>query len=212
MSDMRAKYAILGLTITIAMTGVLYALPTDVSVGTTTAFPLMVGHFDVTITDSDGNVKYYAQTDNVVTDEGLDCALSNMFDTDDLCTSTTAFIHIALGNTAYNDVTTTTEAIFTGDEVARETAAPVGTDGDGGAFADNTTDDTVTMSETFTVIANDANPNNGFEEDETAAATAIFDTATITSGNMLAVADLPQAISGLNIGDTIAITWTITAT
>ena len=81
MSDKRAIITITTSVVAIAlvfglMVGI-SATPTDI---TTQSTPLgIMGHFTITITESDGNIKSYIQTDNLNTDTVSDCIGFDLF-------------------------------------------------------------------------------------------------------------------------------------
>ena len=72
-----------------------------------------LGHITLVLKDSDGEIKQYVQTDNVVTIEGLDCLVDSLFGSGPTatCTSAADFDIIGLGTgvaggTGATDVTT----------------------------------------------------------------------------------------------------------
>jgi len=61
----------------------------------------MIGHVTYELRGADGNIKHYSQSDNVIVDDGTDCAATAIFDTDDaLCplAGNGGFAFIAIGN------------------------------------------------------------------------------------------------------------------
>lgn len=82
MSDKRAVLTITSSVVAIAMvigmiTGI--AASSDFSTQTTTTPMGIMGHVTFTITDSDGNIKSYFQSDNVNTDTVSDCIAVDLF-------------------------------------------------------------------------------------------------------------------------------------
>ena len=55
------------------------------------------GHVTTTVYDDDGNIKHYFQSDNAVLDNGEDCAIEALFDSDG-----TGNCNVALGATGFN--------------------------------------------------------------------------------------------------------------
>ena len=69
-----------------------------------------LGHITLVLKDSDGSIKQYVQTDNVITHEGLDCLIEQIFgDAPDAtgCADTTAFDTIAIGEGTDQGITAT---------------------------------------------------------------------------------------------------------
>lgn len=58
-----------------------------------------LGHIELVLADSDGNIKQYVQTDNTITEEGLDCLVQGVFGTTTVgtCANTDPFDVIAIG-------------------------------------------------------------------------------------------------------------------
>jgi len=196
MGNMGTKYALVG----IAMATILgvYAISTTTmapttffTVATYDNVPQLVGHVTLTVADSDGNVKSYQQTDNLVTDQGLECALDILFDVGG-CGSLGDFNHIRLAdNGTANAVSDTdSDTSFTVEVASSLVADTVSITG----FV-------VTVEELFTV-----GDDSGLIADDTVDRTALFD--DVAGGNMLAHADLSSTT--VTAGDTITVTWTIT--
>jgi len=82
MSDMRAKYALFGIMVFIVgFVSAMYLTPSVTSTQAMAITPSILGHIVFTVTDADGNLIHYQQTDNVVTDKGNECALRNLLGT-----------------------------------------------------------------------------------------------------------------------------------
>ncbi len=219
MGNKRAKYVLLGLTLA-AVAGMFgtISMVQPLSIQATDSTGLWLGHVIVEVKDLDGNIKYYGQTDNVVTEEGRDCAIANLFETGDggNCPSGAAdisdkdFIWISLASNATDPVDTDTIAGYTG-EVARETSTdPRAQTSTGGS-------ETVTLVNTFTVTAGAGSAGgDGLGATETVGQTAIMDLASVGTAttNMFAVQNiLPDGnLFAFNVGDTLTITWVITVT
>lgn len=95
----------------------------------------IMGHVTLTAYDEFGNIKAYQQSDNLVVNDGEDCAVEILFDnnpgTSDICGATSAFQAIAIGTgstaAADNDTTLETETTRDGYDSAAFTAATDGT-------------------------------------------------------------------------------------
>lgn len=159
----------------------------------------ITGHVIVKHMDSEGNVKSYQQTDNVVTFVGKNCAANKVFGSGfGNCTSSDTFRYIG--------VSTNTGATFA-DETASLTNECTG----GSPCGSINARATGTVS-AFTAGANDVNPvaqiqatfqNTG--SSTTLASAGLFDAAT--SGNMFALRGF--ASTTLNTNDSIQVTWQI---
>ncbi len=69
-----------------------------------------LGHVTLVLRDSDGEIKQYVQTDNVVTEEGLDCLVDQLFGsvTTGTCTTTGNMDIVSMGIGAAGGATATT--------------------------------------------------------------------------------------------------------
>ena len=185
----------------------------------------MIGHVTYVLRDADGNIKHYSQSDNVIVDNGTDCAAAAIFDTDDaLCplAGNGGFAFIAIGNATGLTSTTplsgnTDSALIVtnggsanfnnggGDEVDRSDyidAGITGADSDAGTVTTVTIASTQfgfpTLGPAGTVITQ----------------SGLFDSIDNTgSNNMFSAKDVPGTTgSGLAVSnaDTLSVTWTIT--
>ena len=69
-----------------------------------------LGHMTLVLKDSEGDIKQYVQTDNVITTEGLDCLIQQIFGdapADTTCDDTSAFDTIAIGEGSDQTVSAT---------------------------------------------------------------------------------------------------------
>lgn len=208
MSDMRAKYAILGVCI-VAIAGIFGAVNYS---STVSAYQIsdiastMSGHVTVAVTDEFGNIKSYQQTDNLVTLEGRDCAIDNLFapTAGNICPLVAPgeiFTNVALGSNAAvvaladTRATITQVAIAAADSVLQNTVGP---------------SEVITIVKAFTAVG--GGPTVGtLEGGDTVAETALYGGGTggITD-NMLARKDLSSVT--VTTGDTVTITWIVTVT
>jgi len=198
MGKLGTKYILLGI-MTVSIFG-LYAITTSTfttqsdTLTTYGTMPYLIGHITMQVTDIDGNITSYIQTDNLVTDLGLECGLALLTGATDECTSTSPFDNIGLGNgTAAADFQVlATDFTNANREIAR---APADTFQDTFIVILNKT---FTAGTTSTLIAGD-----------TISETALLDGATENAAdNLLARALLPSTT--VVDGDEVLITWTLT--
>ena len=211
MSDMRAKYALLGVMVFIVgfvsamyltpSVSAMYLTPSLTSTEAIASTSFLLGHIEVTVFDANGNLKHYQQTDNIVTDSGNECALRNLFGTVTItngpaeCSdpnTTDTFRNIALGDSGV-------AATFAQDDIQ-------GTQ-HGVTAADTIEWDVPTQKITMELEC--IIPECGVVADDVVAETAIYDglTGKTSTDNMLA----RQALNSITVsaGDTLNITWTI---
>ena len=161
----------------------------------------MIGHVEYTVRGVDGQIKQYAQGDNLIVEKGKDCAAQMIFDNSSstACTitsGTTGFHFIAIGNA--------TGAV---DGTELQLDNPAGPDGEisrtsGTVTIDTSGTDTVatittTTPFTFTSISSTTVQQSG-----------LFDSGTAVSGNMFAMRD--ALLIPVTSADTLAVTWKIT--
>ena len=202
---MRTKYVLLGFTMA-TIIGV-YAITTSTTtVSTVTSYgnmPFLMGHITMVVTDADGNIKSYQQTDNLITDQGRICGLVSLTGATNGCGGTAGdFKFIALSSNVTFAVAATDSASTGWDpvthEIARANAA------DSVLF---TSDTQVDIIRQFTAGA--PGSTSGLDGGELVSRTALFDDATFQStSNMLAYAELSDTTVVQN--DNITITWSIT--
>ena len=180
----------------------------------------MIGHVTYELRGADGNIKQYLQSDNVIVQDGTDCAAAAIFDTDDAICSlgTDGFAYIAIGNATKASGATADPDDSALDESDGGVAA-FGTGGggemgrsvliDADITAATATDQTTVSiaSEPFVFDAAnlDVGPNDTFVTQS-----GLFDSAT--GGNMFSIRDIPPTATGLQVteADTLSVTWTIT--
>lgn len=215
MSDMRAKIAISSTIATIAVvvgmfsfapivSGIQadYGYPTSSSMG-------LVGHLTLVITDPDGNVKYYGQTDNAVFENTKECMI-DLISATTQGTDCTDAANILLGGKA--------APAFNEDTGMQE------------SYANTNTNPTVAFAETRVVTAT-ANAGTAFSQSfgfsilETLATNpvgcvadsdgdglvecTISEVGLETAGNTLIARAGPTVAPTAEAGDTIAATYTI---
>ena len=80
MSDKRITYAIGAIVAVFALVLGTVAGSTSLTTMSVSTDPMQIsGHAIITLADSDGNIKAYRQTDNIVTDVGRNCAADKLF-------------------------------------------------------------------------------------------------------------------------------------
>lgn len=179
-------------------------IETKTSTGTNAdAAALFTGHVETVVRDADGNVKEYRQSDNLVVNNGENCASRLLFSDDaagatatGVCTGTLTqgFNVIAIGTgtatAADADVRLTAESVGNGLDRALATTRTL-TNGTGGTEAQ------AQFSRTFT--------NTGAST--TIAESGLFNSTTSSTGGMFA----RQTFTGisLNTNDQLTVTWTI---
>lgn len=173
----------------------------------------MIGHVTYEVRGTDGNIKHYSQSDNVIVDVGTDCAATSIFDTSSttVCTLGTdnGFSFIAIGNS------TTAFPISSVDDIALDND---GTNGEMARLASTVTispaDTLGTGADTTVSIVSPAFTFNTLGPAGTVVTqSGLFDSDVGGSDNMFSVRDIPgQSGTGLAVtnADTLSVTWTIT--
>jgi len=169
----------------------------------------MIGHVTYELRDADGNIKHYFQSDNVIVDQGTNCAAVAIFNaTDDsgVCTLGTddGFSFIAIGNTttalpSSEGDTELDDDTTGGKEIARLDSPVSITAANGG-------DTTVSIASPAFTFADLGTGGTIITQ------SGLFDSADDTgTNNMFSVRDIP-GLPGLQVSnaDTLSVTWTIT--
>jgi hypothetical protein len=162
----------------------------------------MIGHVEYTVRGADGQVKQYAQGDNLIVERGKDCAAQMIFDNSSstACTitsGTTGFNFIAIGNAtgavSGDELQLDFDTLVNTGEIDR-TPGTVTIDASG---TDTIATITTTTPFAFTSISSTTVQQSG-----------LFDDGIPVSGNMFAMRDA-LAIP-VTSADTLAVTWKIT--
>jgi len=184
----------------------------------------MLGHFEYTVYDSEDQVKAYLQTDNVVVQDGTDCAGARLFATtsDGDCGNDAAFTYIAIGNgtasAAATDVeldtgTTATCANSSNDgEMARKNVAPTVTVANAGSGTQVELDvgsDTFKFSSSNATTVTQSGIFNGNTATQTGNGECLTTGVIGTQSEMFAIQDLTGGVV-VSDGDSLAVKWTIT--
>jgi len=161
----------------------------------------MIGHVEYTVRDTDGQVKQYAQGDNMIVDKGKNCAAKMIFDNSSnaaLCTitsGTTGFNFIAIGNAT---------GAVSGDELQLDTGVTVGEIDrtPGTVTIDTSGTDTIATITTATPFAFTSISSTTVQQ------SGLFDDGTPVSGNMFAMRDDIGIL--VASADTLTVKWEIT--
>ena len=204
MGKLGTNYVLLGIAMAtiLSVYAITTSAPTSLTATSTATVPYLLGHITVEVTDANGNIKSYLQTDNFLTDEGFSCALVHLSGATDgnACSGTAGnFNFISLSKNQSGGAATTDTAagyLRAGDE---EVAIKPG-----GASLTSATSFTISNQFTALVSGTPADLVNG----EIVAQTGLFDSAS--GGNMLAVADLSPTT--VVTDDLVTVTWTIKKT
>ncbi len=191
----------------------------------------MLGHVQYTVLDDNGSIKAYMQTDNIVVQEGKDCAASRIFETGTdpgKCTKTgNDFDFIAIGNATGGTIDENqTQLNGSGcsggnpgaeGEMARRQVDPdfttAGTGGD-----DNGTVVELETASPFTFDKNNATDvidsgifNGNYGDAASASAVCADNTHATADWDLFAIQKL-NADDGITVsdGDSLSVKWTIT--
>jgi len=204
MSDKRAKYIILASIIFASIVGIsqaqgLFELNDATPITPSTSFGYL-GHVSVVLKDSNGIIKAYQQSDNIVVNRGRDCAADLTFDTGLI--GDCEFVEwMAIGSSSKDIANTQTNLIdkTTNGNVelfeADRANPPLTKPAVGGAAS------VITYDKTFTILAADSG--------ETIHETGLFDGESDAFANMFArsVFFLPVPVT---TDDQLTVRWTIT--
>lgn len=184
----------------------------------------MMGHVEYILRDADGNIKTYAQGDNMVVNKGDDCVMAYVFGSTnaggkDVCTSASAdgFRFIGIGNGTITVDAADTTLLDAG-------VTTVASSGVGGIMAVRADSNNVatTSSNGGTVVIATETPFTftAGRNATTVTAAGLFDatcsgissttgacTANASPMNMFSAQSISVAVAG---GDSLSVTWTIT--
>lgn len=174
----------------------------------------MTGHVETVVRDSDGNIKEYRQSDNVIVNTGENCVAKLLFQDDGAGaglgsgTGTSACIgslnqpwtSIVLGNdtTAASGTQTGLGVEHRGNSLVRAKATTITFTNSTTASGASTDRSIVTLAKTFT---NNSGGSNTVSE------SGLFNSTTVGAGGMFARQQF-SAIT-LSSGDSLTVTWTI---
>jgi len=197
MSDKRTTYAIGAIVVA-------FALVLGTVAGSTSLTPISVasqdpmqmsGHVILTLTDADGNMKAYRQTDNEIVHDGMDCSADLLFGgiSGGLCSGESTWTFIAIGSDGSALANTQTGL---GTEITVSTPARGGTL-DAEQAAATTVGAKKTIKQAFAITATDSIEEVG-----------LFDIVTSNGGNMLSRLLISPTIPVLS-GDTVTISYVV---
>jgi len=164
----------------------------------------IMGHVTMVLTDEDGNIKAYRQTDNAVHDDGFNQIIEDAFGGSDTCTgclaTTTNFDSIGIGTgtpvpTAANDLGT-----------PLDTAGGSGCNRFANAAVSVTDTFLVTITSSFGGSASSADVASVDCEGAAVTEAGLFNSVTDSTGEMFAA----QGFAAINIAsatDVLTITW-----
>ena len=192
MSDKRAEYAVGVVIVLVGIFGAsqagMFAL-TDANLTTATTMRFL-GHVTAVVYDSNGNIKSYFQTDNIVVDDGRNCATDLVFGTSFHTASCTIVDKMAIGKSSTVLDPTDTKLFsktdnFNEDVIITDLVAATGT---------GLLDDVMfKLSNTFIILSADS--GSSISE------TGLFD----SEGNMFARTFIGPI--GVTAGDKITVNW-----
>ena len=199
MSDKRTTYAIGAIVVAFALVlGTVAGSTSLTPISVTSQDPMqMTGHVILTLTDADGDIKAYRQTDNIIVRNGMDCSADLLFGDETgtgLCDPAAFFTSIAIGSSdASVDISQSTLTA----EVTSSTPARNGTL-------------SAEVAATVSVGAKKSvegtfNIGGSFDVKEV----GLFDDASSNSGNMFSRILIIPTIPVLS-GDTVKITYVVT--
>jgi len=192
----------------------------------------MIGHVTYELRDANGNIKHYSQSDNVIVQDGTDCAATSIFDTAnvDLACSLSGeggFAFIAIGNATIAsgvlaDPGDSALAISGTGSVGFGTGSgnDPKTEGDEMGRSDFINADISIASTSPTGVTTVSIASGPFNFDKAnidvgprgtvITQSGLFDSAA--GGNMFSIRDIPPVGTGLTVteADTLSVTWTIT--
>ena len=200
MGKLGTNYVLLGIAMAtiLSVYAITTSAPTSLTATSTATMPYLLGHITIEVTDANGNIKSYLQSDNVLTNEGFACALVHLSGAtgDDACTANENFKYISLSSNSSDNTSASDTASGYDLEVAIQ---------EGDALLTSSTSFTIVNQFTAQVAGeNDAT----LQDTETVGQTGLFDSAS--GGNMLAVADLSPTT--VVTDDLVTVTWTIKKT
>jgi len=190
------------MTISVLLVGGLFAVAQEMdttpsSLATTAG---IYGHVTVVVTDSNGDVKQYIQTDNAILDLGKANMVEDLFGVASAGDPSVDYTFVALGtNGTATHVETDSASDFTATTCAREDAGP----SVNSSIGTTQTPGQIVLNIQVEFLGIDANCANTFEE------AALFN--LLTGGDMFALTTLTSPVT-LVSGDTLTLDWDITFT
>jgi len=211
---MKDKLSIIALIAIVAVTaglvGHTFSTPGQVNPATSLASSALIsGHMALELRDSDGNIKAYRQTDNVITRTGEDCAAKALFSPASYNSGgpavgscqgavTAPFSFIAIGNgtttETNNDIDMQTQHTITGLTIAQGTVSFTNSTGGAGS---GTGAAIVSVTKTFTSAGTST----------TVSEAGLFNSTTRSTNGLFAHKVFTPIT--VNTSDQLTVTWTI---
>ena len=164
-----------------------------------------MGHLELVLAGSDGTIKQYVQTDNLITHQGLDCLVDVLFGSSGTgnCGATTTFNAIGIGTDTNSTITSTQ----LGDELE---PGCVGFTDLSPTAGGETTPQTITIDVVFGGSTSGTSDITDVACEDAITEAGLFNAGSVnipSLGDMFAY----QTFSAITIGasDTLTVTWTI---
>ena len=186
--------AVLAVSVGLMGTSGIFSMPSGIATTSQSEYDnggKYLGHLTVIAKDPQGNIKAYRQMDNTVVNTGKICAIASTFTVPAACNNL-GFQYIAVGIGSTAEATAQTALVTEQVRTIRTTVTTVNATGTVGAQ--------VVQSATFGF------GTNGMSIQES----GIFDSAGLGTGHMFSRKLISPTVN-VNIGDTLTVTWTITA-
>jgi len=185
-----------GLTGVTALGGISF-VENDVS-SMSTNVPLS-GHVIIQVTDEEGNIKNYMQTDNIITANGKGCTASLLFGVGTCVSAASQFDNIVLSSGNFPDTSAT--ANLSGGQFTPQLLGSLASFSSTGkteftVATGSNTGARIDLAHTFSYTGGSS---------QTVTSAALFGTGT----SVFAIKNFPSAVS-LNNGDDLTVTWQIT--
>lgn len=207
------SFAVVVAFLGLSLTGVIDTNNSMNQIGTAQAY--MTGHVETVVRDSDGNIKEYRQSDNVIVNRGENCVAKLLFESDgsgaglgattDTGTGCTGSLNqpwtaIVLGNdtTATAGTQTGLGVEHKGNSLVRATATTI-------TFTNATTSSGASTDRAVITLAKTFTNNSGGSN--TVSESGLFNSTSVGAGGMFARQQFSTIT--LSSGDSLTVTWTI---
>jgi len=148
-----------------------------------------LGHVTAVVSDSNGNIKSYFQTDNIIVDDGRNCAVDRVFGTNFRGSACTIVNKMAIGSSSTAVVATDSILVDETENVKEGTTSS----GVSAATGVNPPADDVmfTLSSTFTILLLDSGESISetglFDSEDNMFARALIGPFPVTTGDIITV-------------------------
>jgi len=158
----------------------------------------ILGHIIIQVTDDEGYIKTYMQTDNVITSNGKNCTGELLFGVGTCVSINSAFDHIELSSGSFADTAATAD-LTNGQFTPKLTASLA-----------KSTSNTVTVASASTGTGSaQIDIAHTFSYTGVSSQTVTSAALMNTSVSVFAIKNFPSAVS-LNTNDDLTVTWQIT--